>query len=146
MYNSKIPHQELTYKIIGCAMRVHSRTQRGLREKHYQRALTLEMQQVGLTVEEEYCKEVYDGENWIGRLYRDHWVDNCIVVEDKAVSRKIEGKDIAQIVAYLSITNAEVGLFLNFGRSRLEYHRILPPKSVQDWRKSIQPYLWQPRY
>ncbi|MEB3281614.1 MAG: GxxExxY protein [Lyngbya sp.] len=146
MHNSKIPHQELTYKIIGCAMRVHSRTQRGLREKHYQRALTLEMRQAGLTVEEEHSREVYYEENWIGILYLDHWVNNCIVVEDKAVSRKIEGKDIAQIVAYLSITNAEVGLFLNFGRSRLEYHRILPPKSVLDWRKNIQPYLWQPRY
>jgi hypothetical protein len=41
MANPKIPYQEITYKIIGCAMKVHRRTKRGYREKHYQRALDL---------------------------------------------------------------------------------------------------------
>ncbi len=45
-----IPHTDLTYRIIGCAMRVQSRLGPGLREKHYQRALTAEMRKEGLCI------------------------------------------------------------------------------------------------
>ena len=58
MINPNIPHQELTYSIIGCAMRVHRRTQKGLREKHYQRAFDAEMIQAGLTTEMEYPRQL----------------------------------------------------------------------------------------
>ncbi|NJK29555.1 MAG: GxxExxY protein [Acaryochloris sp. RU_4_1] len=49
MTKAKIPYQDITYRIIGAAMRVHRRTPRGLREKHYQKALATEMLQDGLT-------------------------------------------------------------------------------------------------
>lgn len=49
-FNS-IPHQDITYTIIGAAMRVHRRMIRSLREIHYQRALTQEMCEAGLIVE-----------------------------------------------------------------------------------------------
>lgn len=143
MQKSTFPHQEITYQIIGCAMQVHSRTPRGLREKHYQRALEAEMIKSGLTSQMEYHLEIHDGEVWIGRLYLDHWVNSCIVVEDKAVSRSMDNHDLAQIIAYMAATGAKVGLFLNFGRRRLEYHRILPPKSMQGWQNHIKPYLWR---
>jgi len=35
-----IPHQGITYEIIGAAMRVHNRLKPGLRERHYQRDLS----------------------------------------------------------------------------------------------------------
>lgn len=144
MSNPDIPHQDLTYRIIGAAMRVHRNTPRGLREKHYQRALTAEMQKDRLIVIEEHFLELYSGETWLGRLYLDHWVNDCIVVEDKAVSRCMGNNEFAQIIAYLAATNAKVGLLLNFGRPRLEYKRILPPKAMQNWEQAIAPYLWKP--
>jgi GxxExxY protein len=146
MTNPEIPHQDLTYRIIGAAMRVHRNTPRGLREKHYQRALTAEMAKDGLIVVEEYPLEIYSGETWLGRLYLDHWVNDCIVVEDKAVSRRMGNREIAQVIAYLAATEGKVGLLLNFGRSRLEYQRILPPKSVQNWRHNIAQYVWRPPF
>jgi GxxExxY protein len=139
-----IPHTDLTYQIIGAAMRVHRRMPRGLREKHYQRALTLELRTAGLVVAEEHCVEIYDGEAWLGRLYLDHWVNDCVVVEDKAVSHQVGDDEIAQVIAYLAAMNAKVGLVLNFGRPRLEYKRILPPKQVQGWQTHIAKYLWRP--
>jgi len=139
-----IPHQEITYRIIGAAMRVHRRTSRGLREKHYQRALTSELVRDGLSVLEEYRLEIYDGEIWLGRLYLDHWVNECVVVEDKAVSHCMGDDEIAQVIAYLAATQAKVGLLLNFGRSRLEYRRILPPKSLGNWQTPLAKYLWRP--
>ncbi|QZZ21827.1 GxxExxY protein [Leptothermofonsia sichuanensis E412] len=144
MTNEPIPHQDITYRIIGAAMKVHRNTPRGLREKHYQRALTIAMREDGLLVEEEYRLEIYNGKTWLGRLYLDHWVNDCIVVEDKAVSRCMGDDEIAQVISYLAATQAPVGLLLNFGRSRLEYKRILPPKAVQDWQGAIAKYLWIP--
>jgi GxxExxY protein len=144
MGKAEIPHQEITYRIIGAAMKVQRRLGAGLREKHYQRALTAEMQKDGLIVSEEYRLEVYDGDTWIGRLYLDHRVNECVVVEDKAVSRPLGNDELAQVITYLAATQAKVGLLLNFGKSRLEYKRILPPKSVQNWQTDIKKYLWQP--
>ncbi len=145
MNNEPIPHQDLTYRIIGAAMKVHSNTPRGLREKHYQRALTAIMREDGLLVEEEYHLEIYSETVWLGRLYLDHWVNDCIVVEDKAVARTMGDDEIAQVITYLAATQAPVGLLLNFGRSRLEYKRILRPKAVQDWQGAIGKYLWIPK-
>jgi GxxExxY protein len=143
---SNIPHQDLTYRIIGAAMRVHRNTPRGLREKHYQRALTAEMQKDGLIVAEEHFIELYNGETWLGRLYIDHWVNNCIVVEDKAVARCMGNDEIAQVITYLAATDTKVGLLLNFGRSRLEYKRILRPNTTPHWQQSIAKYLRKPAH
>jgi GxxExxY protein len=140
-----LPDPSLTYAIIGAAMRVHRNTPRGLREKHYQRALTRELQTLNLTVIEEYPVQVHDNQHqWLGNLYLDHWVNDCIVIEDKAFSRNLGNKEIAQTIAYLAATQAKVGLLFNFGRPRLEYKRILPPKTVTDWQSAIAPYLWKP--
>ena len=143
MQHPPIPHQDITYRIIGAAMKVHRNTPRGLREKHYQKALTGAMRQDGLLVVEEHHLEIYSEQTWLGRLYLDHWVNECVVVEDKAVSHCMGDDEIAQVVSYLAATQAPVGLLLNFGRSRLEYKRILRPKPAQDWQGAIAKYLWK---
>ncbi len=63
-----IPYTDLTYQIIGAAMRVHRRMARGLREMHYHHALTQEMRAAGLAVSEEHSLEIYDRETWLGRF------------------------------------------------------------------------------
>lgn len=142
---STLPDPHLTYQIIGAAMRVHRNTPRGLREKHYQRALTHELQTLGLNTIEEHSIEIHDSQDqWLGRLYLDHWVNDCIVIEDKAFTRNLGNKELAQIIAYLAATQAPLGLLFNFGRTRLEYKRILPPKTVTNWQSRIEPYLWKP--
>ena len=141
IHHASAARSALTYQIIGAAMRVHRNTPRGLREKHYQRALTLELRRIGLNSIEEHHLELYDiQEQWLGRLYLDHWVNECIVIEDKAFTRSLGNKEIAQVIAYLAATGAKVGLLFNFGRTRLEYKRILPPKTVTDWQSRISPY------
>ena len=142
MNEASIPHQEITYKIIGAAMRVQRRMPRGLREKHYQRALNEEMLKDGLSVEEEYRVEVYDRSDWIGRVYLDHWVNESVVVEDKAFFHCMGKDEVAQAIAYMGVTRARVALLLNFGRQRLEFRRVLPPKVMQVWQKFIIPYIW----
>ena len=140
----KIPHGDLTYAIIGAAMRVHSRLGPGLKERHYQRDLMAEAQTAGRTVEDEYFVELWDGEVWLGRLYLDLRVDGVVVVECKAVPHLLTDEEVAQVICYLAATGLKVGLLLNFGRKRLEYKRILPPKSLDGWQNKIGRFLWRP--
>ena len=139
-----VPHQDITYTIIGAAMRVHNRLTPGLRERHYQRALTAEMREAGLAVSEEHHLEIYDRDQWLGRLYLDHLVEECVVVEDKAFPHLLTDEEVAQVICYLAATELKVGLLINFGRKRLEYRRILPPKRLEGWQERIQRYLWEP--
>ena len=84
--DNSVPHADLTYRIIGCAMRVHSRLGPGLKEHHYQTAMTAEMISGELSVSEEHHIELHDGETWIGRLYFDQLVETKVIVECKAFS------------------------------------------------------------
>jgi GxxExxY protein len=141
----KVPHHDLTYQIIGAAMRVHTRLGPGLKERHYQRALTAEMIEAGLHVTEEYHLENYDGETWLGRLYIDQWVEEKVVVEVKAFPHLLMNAEVAQVIGYLAATGASVGLLINFGRKSLEYKRILPPKKLEGWQRRIERFLWKPK-
>ncbi len=139
-----IPYADLTYRIIGAAMRVHNRLGPGLKEAHYQHALTAEMQEDGMLVDEEYAMDIYDGDTWLGKLYLDHWVEGKIVVEDKALSHLLTNLEVSQVIGYLAAMQSPVGILLNFGPKRLEYRRILPPRKLTDWKTHIQKFLWKP--
>ncbi len=136
-----IPHTDITFRIIGCAMRVHTRMGPGLKEEHYQRALTAEMRKDGLLVYEEHPIEIYDGNVYVGWVSLDHLVEDRIVVEDEAFAHMLTDEQVAQVITYLSATKQRVGLLFNFGRRRLEYQRILPPKDVIDWQTHVRRYL-----
>lgn len=139
------PLEDLTYKVIGCAMRVHNALGPGLKEAMYQRALSVEMEHAGISFEEEYDVEIaVDGVS-IGLLYLDHLVDGQLVLEEKAFSHLLTNEEIAQIITYLCATGNPVGLLLNFGRRQLEYKRIFPPKNVARWKERISRYVWTPK-
>ena len=50
---------ELTYKIIGCAMRVHAALGNGFQEVIYQRALVIEFRKAGLNFARELETPIY---------------------------------------------------------------------------------------
>lgn len=140
----KIPHADVTYDVIGAAMRVHSRLGPGLKEIHYQRALVEEVRKTGRTADEEHFIELWDGETWLGRLYLDILVDDVVDVECKSHPHMLTEEEIAQVICYLAATGLKVGLLINFGRKRLEYKRILPPKVLEGWQLKIARFLWRP--
>ena len=142
---STIPYQDITYQIIGAAMRVHSRLEPGLKEVHYQRALADEIIGANLQVSEEHPVEIYDLDNWLGRLYLDLLVENAIIVETKAFPHLLTNEETAQVICYMAATGHKVGLLLNFGRKRLEYKRILPPRQLEGWQDRVHRFLWHPK-
>ncbi|MBI4570549.1 MAG: GxxExxY protein [Chloroflexi bacterium] len=138
---TRIPHQELTYRIIGCAMHVHNQLGPGLREATYQKALSLNMAEAGLAFEAEKPVEVtLDGAR-LGMLYIDHLVEDSVVVEEKALSHLLTADEVAQVITYLAATGLPVGLLLNFGRRRLQYKRVLPPRTLDAWHDHVHRYI-----
>jgi GxxExxY protein len=127
--------QELTEKIIGCAMKVHSALGPGFLESVYQKALAHGLQKAGLKVESEKPIEVrYDG-IVVGDFSADMLVEDKVMLELKANQALVSANEV-QLVNYLTATGIEVGLLLNFGAERLEFKRktrtYRPKKGRQD--------------
>ncbi len=117
-------YSDITRKIIGAAMKVHSTLGNGFQEVIYQRALAIEMTKQGLPFQREMEMPIfYDGQD-IGTRRVDFFVDGKIMVELKAVT-KLEDVHLAQAINYLEAYNMEIGLLLNFGAKSLEFHRLV---------------------
>ena len=116
-------NRELTEKIIGCAMRVHSALGNGFQEVIYQRALEMETYDNGIKFGREISIPVHYKQHQIGERRVDFLVENIICVELKALVN-LEKVHMAQAKIYLEAFNLEVGLLLNFGSVSLEFRRI----------------------
>jgi GxxExxY protein len=138
------PHSDITYEIIGAAMEVHNKLGPGHKEIVYQKALSAKMLEAGLSFEEEKPIEIFIDDISVGLLYLDHLVEEAVVVEEKAFSHLLTNEEIAQVITYLVVTGLPVSLLLNFGRKRLEFKRIFPPRKLEGWQDRIQRYLWKP--
>jgi GxxExxY protein len=123
----KLKYEELTHKIIGCAMQVHTRLGNGFQEMIYQRALEIEMNIEGILFKKEMEMPIYYREKIIGKRRVDFFVENTIMVELKALIL-LEDIHIAQALNYLEIYNMEIGLLLNFGSKSLLFKRLLNKK------------------
>jgi len=128
MADKEYKYSELTYKIIGAAMKVHSALGNGYQEVIYQRALALEMEKQGLSFQRELEMDVYYDGQVIGQRRVDFFVADKIMVEIKAVTQ-LEDVHLAQAINYLEAYNMEVGLLLNFGGKSLEHRRLINSKA-----------------
>jgi len=114
--------EELTGRIIGCAMKVHRTLGNGFLESVYQNALAHELKKEGLDVECEVpLRVIYDGVV-VGEFAADMLVNGKVIVENKAVQRLGSAHEV-QLVNYLTATGVDVGLLLNFGAPELEFKR-----------------------
>ncbi len=116
-------HEDLTRKIIGCAMAVHSALGNGFQEVIYQRALAIEMELQGLPFSREHEMDIFYKEHRIGNRRVDFFVEEKIMVEIKALI-KLEDVHLAQAMNYLEAYNLKIGLLLNFGAKSLEFKRV----------------------
>ena len=124
MIKEEYKYSELTEKIIGCAMRVHSKLGNGFQEVIYQRALALELEKANLLFVRELEMPIYYDDVDIGRRRVDFLVEEKILVELKAVSQ-LEKVHLAQALNYLEAFKLEIGLLINFGATRLEFKRLI---------------------
>ena len=128
MINNNID-DPITFKIIGCAMKVHNTLGNGFQEVIYQRALEIEFKNNNLEYARELEMPIYYDEVEIGTRRVDFLVEKNILVELKALS-KIEPVHLAQGLNYLVSYKLTLGLLINFGCIKLEYKRLrLPNKN-----------------
>lgn len=114
---------ELTYKIIGCAMKVHKTLGNGFQEVIYQRCLAIEFKKEGISFEREKDQTIYYEGYDVGTRRADFVVEDQVLVELKALT-KIEDVNIAQTINYLVAYNFPIGLLINFGAQSLEHKLI----------------------
>ena len=120
-------YYELTHKIIGCAMKVHSTLNSGFQEVIYQRALAIEMDMRHIKFARELEMTVYYNGIEIGNRRVDFFVEDKIMVELKAVVT-LNDLHLAQCRNYLEAYNLPIGLLINFGSDSLEYRRVYNTK------------------
>lgn len=120
---------DVTRKIIGCAMKVHSALGNGFQEVIYQRALAIEMQKQSLEFQREMEMTIYYDGIEIGTRRVDFFVEDSVMVELKALE-KLEDVHKAQAINYCEAYNIADGLLINFGAKSLEFKRVYNKKLV----------------
>lgn len=112
---------ELSNKVIGCAIEVHKFLGPGLLESAYEKCLSRELSQAGISYEVQKVLPV----NYKGMLidcgYRtDIFIENKIIVELKSVEKMIP-LYTAQLLTYMKLASVEIGLLMNFNVSQIRY-------------------------
>jgi len=124
MNEKEYKYSDITRKIIGAAMKVHSTLGNGFQEVIYQCALAIEMAKQGLSFQRELEMQIYYDGQEIGARRVDFLVEDKVMVELKALTA-LEDVHLAQAINYLEAYKLEVGLLLNFGAKSLEYRRLI---------------------
>jgi GxxExxY protein len=131
---------DLTHKIIGCAMQVHSTLGNGFthlfyfifngirecfafQEVIYQRALAIEFAFQGLAFEREMEMDLFYRQKHIGTRRVDFFVADKVMVEIKAIE-KLEDVHKAQAINYCEAYKIADGLLINFGSKSLDFKRV----------------------
>ena len=96
---SKTYLQDLVYHINGAAIEVHKHLGPGLLENVYHKCLIKELSDKGIEVE--------------ANLKCDLFVENCLVVELKAIERVLPIHE-AQLITYMKLLKVPIGLIINF--------------------------------
>ncbi len=115
-------HEEVTYKIIGCAHNVFNQLGFGFLENVYKEAMVIELNKHGLKTEAEKPLKVYYDDQIVGEYFIDLYVENTVVVELKAIENLSKQHEV-QLVNYLNGIKQETGLLINFSRSGVAVKR-----------------------
>ncbi|MBC8318216.1 MAG: GxxExxY protein [Desulfobulbaceae bacterium] len=116
--------KELVYQISGCVFAVYKELGHGFLEKVYEKALRIELERQGFTVEvQKPIQVMYKGEV-VGDYLADIVVTNKIIIELKAQSNLHKAHE-TQIINYLKATGIEVGLLVNFAYPKATIKRYV---------------------
>lgn len=120
----ELQHKEITEAIIGSAFEVYNVLGYGFLESVYQRAMQVELLARGFKAAIEFPIQVkYKGVQ-VGFYRADLWVHECVIVEIK-VAKAYVPDDEPQLLNELKATGVKVGLLINFGRTKVEFKRMV---------------------
>jgi GxxExxY protein len=120
----RLLHADITEKIIGAAFEVYSILGYGFLESVYLKAMQVELQRQGLKAEIEAPIKVKYKNVIIGDFRADLLVNDVVIVEMK-VAKNYNADDEPQLLNELKATGIKVGLLINFGRTKVEFKRMV---------------------
>jgi GxxExxY protein len=118
---------EITYKINGCAMKVHNTLENGFQEVIYQRCLAIELERAGLNFGREIEQTIYYDGIDVGTRRADFIVEGKVIVELRALIN-LEDVHLAQAKNYVVAYDFPIGLLINFGSTSLQFKKIFNKK------------------
>jgi GxxExxY protein len=124
-----IPDSELTRRVIGCAIEVHRNLGPGLVESIYETCLCDELADAGLAfARQQRLPVVYKNRTLEGSFQLDVIVEETLVLEIKAVHQVLPLHQ-AQLMTYLRLGGAPLGLLMNFNAALMKdgIIRVLNP-------------------
>ena len=121
---SELLHAGITEKIIGAAFEVYRVLGYGFLETVYQKAMQVELQHQGLRAEIESPIKVRYQNVIVGEFRADLLVSEAVVVELKT-AKNYNSEDEPQLLNELKATGMKVGLLINFGRTKVEFKRMV---------------------
>jgi GxxExxY protein len=120
MHRDFVRADQWSRKVIGAAIEVHRHKGPGLLEEIYEKCLMRELDLQGIPAERQVVVPVeYKGITFEEALRLDVYVDRCLIVDLKAVERVLPIHK-AQLLSYMRLLNAPIGLVINFHSLRLK--------------------------
>ena len=111
---------EISEKIIGCAIEIHKTLGPGLLENAYEECLFFELQKIGLQVEKQKGLPLIYKDVKLDIGYRlDLLVENKVIIELKAC-QEMNDIHLAQMITYLKLSECKLGLLINFNVTQLK--------------------------
>jgi len=117
-------NNDMVYQVVGCEMEVMNELGHGLREKTYERALTVEFDRNNIQCAQQKVFKVFYKDVHIDDYIPDLLVSDDLIVEIK-VAENICDEHIGQVINYLKISGCSLGLILNFKHPKLEWKRVI---------------------
>ncbi len=114
--------EDLIKQIVQCAYNVRTKLSAGFLESVYLNALLIELHDNGLKADKEVPIIVHYNSHIVGEFRADIIVESSVILELKA-TQHLSTTHEAQLVNYLTATDIEHGLLINFGSEKIEIKR-----------------------
>ena len=122
--NTALLHGDMTYRVIGLAMEVHSKLGAGFLEKVYESAFMVAFRREGIRAEQQVPIKIHFENVVVGDYVTDILIEDKLILELKAVN-KISAIHRAQVINYLKATGIRLALILNFNAPKLQHERFV---------------------
>lgn len=121
-----ILYKKEVYEIVGLCMEVHNYLGHGFLEIVYKDALEIEFKDNLVIYEREKEFTINYKQHILPRkFYSDFFVMDKIIIEIKSTKEGLSNDYITQTLNYLKVSGCKLGLIVNFGKSLLEYKRLI---------------------
>lgn len=124
MQEEKILYKELSYKVVGLAMQVHTELGYGFLEKVYENSLMILLAEHHICAQQQLPIRLQFHGHIVGEYVADILVENSIILELKAATQLSEVHKV-QTLNYLKATGFRLAILLNFGKRKLESERLV---------------------